>query len=101
MYALLAEDRMGELLEKTERSTGRPGPGRGKKGVPAGNALLPKPTLAELGIKPKESMKAQAFHGLPQELKQAVIDGRMTRAEAKRRAKQKGMAEDAINHAPC
>jgi len=68
-----AERRLGEMLAATPRKKNKPGPGRGKKGesakekpVPDGNGLLEDeqespPSLEDLGITRKESMRAQKF----------------------------------------
>ena len=60
--------------KRAKGAAGRPGPGRGKKkALPTRKDVLEEPTLAQLGISPKESHEAQAFAKLPEPLKQAVI----------------------------
>lgn len=58
--ALLAEDRLGELLAETERAKGAQGQFKGRDSSGSTVCALPEetePTLEELGIKRKESMQ--------------------------------------------
>lgn len=92
-YALMAERKLGELLEATERNKGTAGKGRPKKG--GDHSEPPKddaPTLSDLGISKKESSKAQEVAALPDEEFQAVLSGKKTRKAATKEAKKKKAA---------
>src|SRR5262245_3579595 len=58
---------MGEFLKAGPKNNGRPGPGRGKAGSPAAPAFHQPPTLAELGIRKRESADAQALARLKEQ----------------------------------
>jgi len=83
-YARLAQERMGELLQATERAKGRL-----KRGpaVPVGNSG-DAPTLSELGVTRKESMEAQAVARLPGDLRKAYVSGELTLGAARRELKR-------------
>jgi N6-adenosine-specific RNA methylase IME4 len=81
-FALEAERKMGQMLNKTPVSTGRPGPGRGKKGVAAGNALSGSPpTAKELGLNRKQRAEARLLAALSQTLFELVKSGEKTKRE--------------------
>jgi len=91
-YALEAERKMGEMLRKTPASTGRPGPGRGKKGVPASNALLGSaPTAEELGLTRKQRSEAKELSEMEQEIFEEIKTGKKTRSANKRERKRKAV----------
>jgi hypothetical protein len=71
-YALEAERKMGEMLRATPRATGAKG--IGKSAVTTGNCTPP--TLDEIGITKRESVKAQRLAVLPQEKFQEVLTGK-------------------------
>ncbi len=59
---------MGELLKSALQHQG---------GRPSGNGIGRIPFLSDLGVSKIESSNAQRFHALPEDLKAAVIEGRM------------------------
>jgi len=95
LYARLAAQRMGDLYARSEKAKG--GEQYHKRGT--GTVRVPVPTLADLGVSKKEMAEAQFRAGLPKGIFEGLLDGKITLADAKRTAKQQGMAEDAIYHA--
>jgi hypothetical protein len=72
---LQAERKLGELLRQMPKQNGARGVGR--SGVPNGN-----PTLSEVGIDKKTSMRAQRLAALPEKKFAAVIAGEIPVAQA-------------------
>jgi len=93
-YALEAERKMGEMLKKTPSSTGRPGPGRGKKGVPASNALLDSgPTAGELGLTRKQRSEAEELSEMEQGIFEEIKSGKKSKTKARRERKAREIAK--------
>ena len=95
LYARLAAKRMGALYAVSKKAKG----GRKYHKKSTGTRGVPVPTLKDLGVSKKEMTEAQSLNSLPKDIFEGLLDGKITLADAKRRAKQKGMAEDAIYHA--
>ncbi|HHF51562.1 MAG TPA: hypothetical protein ENL46_02600, partial [Candidatus Aminicenantes bacterium] len=84
-YALRAERKMGEMLKATERQK----PGQWKQrlnGSQAGPFEIP-PTLAELGLKKRESSRAQLIADLPEDIFREMEKGKITVREAVKKIK--------------
>lgn len=92
-YALEAERRMGELLAKSERAKGAPGPGRGKAGNEAGPAFTDAPTLADLGLTKNESSRAQMLASVTRDTFEEVKSGDKTIMEIRRELKRQNVAD--------
>lgn len=93
-YARLAERRMGQFLQASERAKGAAA--GGKKQSPRGPYREPRdsaPTLAELGITKKESAKAQQLADLPDDDFERVLDGTTTVKAVTKEAKKKRAAK--------
>jgi hypothetical protein len=97
LYARLAGKRMGDLYARSEKAKGGEQYHKGSTGT----RRLPVPTLADLGVSKKEMAEAQFLASLPKDVFEDLLDSNITLTGSKRRAKQKGMAEDAIHHAHC
>jgi hypothetical protein len=101
-YARLAGKRMGALYAKSEKAKGTREQLKGRDSSGGTRRIPPEktvPTIADLGVSKKEMAEAQFLASLPKDILQDTLDGKVTLTEAKRRAKQKGMAEDPISHA--
>lgn len=88
-YALLAERRIGELLQPTARATGADIAGRPKQ--LDGSRALPSnrpPTLAELGLTKRESAEAQALAELSEEQFNEVVARAMPLSSAAKEARK-------------
>jgi N6-adenosine-specific RNA methylase IME4 len=83
-YALEAERKMGEMLVATERAKA----GRPAKLVTAGDQFS-EPTLSDLGLTKRESAEAQRLAAAPGEDFEAVIAGKMTRGDLRRKEKRR------------
>ena len=94
-YAMRAEIKMGEMLAQTERATGSMGIGPVIAVTPR-NHNTP-PTLAELGLTKRESSEAQMLASLPEEKQEAIITGKVTRADVRREIKRKDIIEKLEN----
>jgi hypothetical protein len=70
---LRAERKAGALLKAMEKAKGSAGPGRGKAGAPAGSAFTTAPTLADLGVTPKQSSRWQKLADVPDEQFDAAL----------------------------
>ena len=77
--ALRAERRMGQMLAEVEKNTGTRGQLIGKGIIGNSNTESPIKTLAEIGVTPKESSRAQRLAALPEQ----EFDGRIKAARAK------------------
>lgn len=93
-YALDAERKMGELLRDSERAQGKR-----TDLVPKGNQVA-EPTLAELGLSKKESMKAQSLALMPDPLYEALKSGKTTRTEVRRQMQRAIVREQAVAEQP-
>jgi len=87
-YALRAERKMGEMLKATERA-------RGKRTdlVTQSNQVDEKPTLAELGLKKRESSRAQFIADLPEDVFEEIETGKITVHEVIKKVKAKTKKE--------
>ena len=82
---LRAERRVGELLAETERAKGG-----NPKLTPTLEAWVGNPTLAEVGITPKQSSQFQAIASIPeQQFEKAVTTGKETTASLVRKSPKK------------
>lgn len=81
-YALEAERRLGELLEKTERAKG------GNPKLTSNHTLPVEPTLEQLGIRKRESAEAQLLAAIPRTRFEEVKTGKLTKADLKREKKK-------------
>lgn len=89
-YAILAEDRLGQLLKATERAKGgRPYQANSTPNQREGVT----PTLSDLGVSYKEATNAQRFYDLDTDIKQDVIEGRTTRINAFRQQRMRHVPE--------
>lgn len=77
-YALEAERKMGEMLAVTERANAA----RDKSKKAELLDVIPLPTLAELGLSPRESAEAQKLAALPVARFEALKAGEKSRKEA-------------------
>ena len=91
-YALEAERRVGELLEKTELAKGGQ-PYRTSTCTRAGQVEEPSPTIAQLGLTRNESSRAQFLAQLPRETFDAIKEGKTTITEAQRQHRRKNLME--------
>jgi N6-adenosine-specific RNA methylase IME4 len=108
-YKLRAERRLGEIWKDSEKSKGRPGPGRGKAGSPAAPAFSNVPTLAEVGISKKLASRSQKLADEPEEIFEAKIaeardgnEGELTTELVLRELKREELNEKlaALSNAP-
>lgn len=83
-YARAAEVRMGEMLIETERANAARD--RKKAELPD---VIPPPTLADLGVSPRESADAQEVGRATKAEKEAFISGKVSRASVKRAVRKK------------
>ncbi|MCD6297941.1 MAG: hypothetical protein J7M30_12400 [Deltaproteobacteria bacterium] len=96
-YALRAERKMGEMLKATERAKG--GHIETLKQYPTSNIDKPvgAPTLAELGLKKRESSRAQLIADLPEDVFEEIENGNITVHEAIKKMKAKKRQEERKN----
>ena len=92
-YSLLAEDRMGELLKDNIPHTG----GRPAKTISAHDGFT---KLKDIGVSLNESMNAQRFHALPDDLKNAAIEGKTPKSRALRIARDRKAEESRSSESP-
>lgn len=93
-YALDAERKMAEIWTKTDKAKNRPGPGRGKAGVPASPALPGSPaTLKELRVTPKQMSRAGELLALSEIVFEEIKGGEKTRTEVMADIKRKQRSE--------
>ena len=79
-YAWLAERKLGEMLKATERQ--KPGQYKQKSNGNTGEPFEISPTLAELGLTKNESSQAQIAADIPEEISEAVKEGKKSRKAA-------------------
>jgi N6-adenosine-specific RNA methylase IME4 len=89
-YALEAERKMGQMLAVKPPEV-HAGPGRGKRGDTVSVGLSDIPTLAQLGVPPKESERAQKLAALPEHVFQQIKTGNKTRKEIHRAQKREAV----------
>lgn len=97
-YALRAERKMGEMLKATERARGadyggRPSKLDGSRELPSN----PPPTLKELGLKKRESSRAQLIADLPEDVFEKIENGKITVHKAIKKVKAKKRQEERKN----
>jgi len=88
-YAMRAEIKMGEMLTQTERQK----PGEYQRL----HIDTVAPTLADLGLTKRESSEAQLLASLPEDKQEAIITGKVTRADVRREIKRKDIIEKLEN----